>query len=101
MMGHGAEMAMGHSTGILMLSAVAGYWVLERAESRKKGLKRAGRFVGWFVIICSVVGVACHVSSLIACGHGYCPMPGKKAMCPFTGKAGMPSAAPSDSPQPQ
>ena len=84
---------MTHGIGLLLLSAVAGYWVLERASSQKGELKRVGRFLGGLVIAVSLIGVGCTVACLVSgmngCTMGCGPM-GKRAMggyaCPFTSK---------------
>ncbi|MBI4597544.1 MAG: hypothetical protein HY737_03985 [Candidatus Omnitrophica bacterium] len=78
---------MTHSVGLLLLAAVGGYWVLERAETHKKGLKRIGRLVAAVVMIVSLVGVLCKVwcvasGNCVGMGKwgmhgGYCPMSGK------------------------
>ena len=74
--------------GLLLLSAVAGYWVLERSATHGKGnLKRVGQVVGWFVILASILGVACKACSF-AKGMGYCP-PG--LVCPVSAKTPPPS----------
>lgn len=78
-------------SGMLLLAAAAGYWVLERSASHNKGnLKRVGQAVGWFVILVSLAGVACKVYSLAACKGGYCPVhggsTGKPWSCPFSPK---------------
>ena len=49
---------MGYGGGMLLLAAVAGYWVLERAESHQGLLRKVGHFLGWLIIIVSFVGVA-------------------------------------------
>lgn len=67
-------------TGLLLLSAVAGYWVLERSATHpKKNLKQVGQALGWFVILCSVLGVLCKVYSLAACKGWSCPFSPKTA----------------------
>lgn len=83
------------SVGLLLLSAAAGYWVLERAQAQKKDLKHAGRVIGWAIIIVSFIGVACRVWAITmcqtgACDKSWCPMHPKKAgglFCPLTSKA--------------
>lgn len=76
--------------GALLLAAVAGYWVLERADKHKGNLKSIGQIVGWVVIVASLVGVACRVWGTAAGTMGWCP---KGSMwCPFTGKP-MPSTS--------
>ena len=78
---------MHHSAVELLLGAVAGYWVLERAETHKGDLKRIGQFVGWLVIVASLAGMVCRVwswtgaCSLIGMGKGgTCPLGFKSAM---------------------
>ncbi|MBI4323445.1 MAG: hypothetical protein HY596_04125 [Candidatus Omnitrophica bacterium] len=76
--------------GLLLLSAVAGYWVLERSATHpKKNLKRVGQAVGWFVILVSILGVACKVYGLASGKGAYCP---SGSRCPFSSK--MPAASP-------
>ena len=64
----------------LLFAAVAGYWVLERADKHKGGLRRVGQVLGGIIILASVMGVACRVWSIATCGpmgrghKGYCPM---------------------------
>lgn len=65
----------------LLLAAVAGYWVLERAETHKGNLRRSGRVLGWVIILTSLIGVVCRVWCLT---HGPSPMMGKSAWCPFS-----------------
>ena len=59
-------------SGTLLLSAVAGYWVLERSSGHKGNVKSVGQVVGWVVIVVSLVGVACRVSGAVS-GKGWCP----------------------------
>ena len=97
---------MTHGIGLLLLSAVAGYWVLERASSHKGELQRVGRLLGTIVIVMSLIGIGCAVASMasgmVGCNMGYGPM-GKPAMagrsCPFTSrmKPGVASAIPTPS----
>jgi hypothetical protein len=55
---------MTHGTGLLLLSAVAGYWVLERSAAHKGQLKNVGQLIGWVVIVISLVGMACKIFAL-------------------------------------
>lgn len=80
---------MAYGTGILLLTAVAGYWVLERSAAHKGNIKQVGQVVGWFVIVTSIIGVTCRVYTL-ATGKAYCP-PGS---CPFAQKSPAPSTKP-------
>ena len=75
--------------GLLLLSAVAGYWVLERAETHKGSLRRSGRVVGWIIIVSSFVGLICRIACATNCPIG---MPGGMGFCPFGPKSGMPAA---------
>ena len=81
---------MEHGVGVLLLSAVAGYWVLERAETHKKGLRQIGRLLGAAIIIASVVGAACRIWYAATCGPSSSGMRG--GFCPFSSK--MPAAPP-------
>ena len=81
---------MVHGTVGLLLVAVAGYWVLERAESHKGRLRSIGRLLGGLIILVSLMGVACRVWCLATgrTGYGaggkgwYCPMGFKSAPTP-------------------
>ena len=66
--------------GLLLLSAAAGYWVLERAENHKRGLRRVGRWVGGLIVVAALAGVACRVTACMSKG---CAMTGKGAYCPI------------------
>lgn len=82
---------MVHGTGLLLLSAIGGYWVLERAELQKKGLKKAGRLIGWAVILVSAIGTICNV--WCAASGSWCGKGGMKGVfCPFSSK--MPPTSP-------
>ncbi len=81
-----------YSTTGLLFSAVAGYWVLERSETHKQGnLRRLGRFLGWVVVLVSLVGVACRVYGVTS---GACSMKGKGMACPFSGMSSGSDTAP-------
>ncbi len=74
---------------VLLLAAVGGYMVFERASTRKGSVKTLGRVVGVAVIILSFLGVACRSYSGMsgtscALGGGYF----KKGVCPYAAKAG-------------
>ena len=83
--------------GMLLVSAAAGYWVLERAQAQKKGLKRAGRVIGWAIVLVSLIGVACRIWTIAMCqtgasGMGLCPLQPKKSggmVCPLMPKSSM------------
>ena len=67
-----------HGAGILLLCAVAGYWVLERASERKGSLRRIGLMVGTSIIILGLLGAALSIS----CGGDRGGMM-KGGLCPF------------------
>jgi len=71
--------------GILLLSAIGGYWVLERASGHRGRLKQVGQILGGLIIIVSLIGVACRV-------WGYTTGNAGGWQCPFAAKA--PSTAP-------
>ena len=78
-----------HGIGVLLLGAVGGYWVLERAATHKGKLKQVGQLVGGVVIVLSLVGAALQIWNLATC-QGICPMEksGKGVfLCPFSQKA--------------
>ena len=78
---------MHHGAVELLLGAVAGYWVLERAETHKGDLKKFGRFLGVLVILASLAGLVCRLWSMSAA----CPLGSmrKGAACPFGFKSTM------------
>ena len=75
---------MVYGTGVLLLAAVGGYWVLERAASHKGTLKRVGQLLGTVLIIVSLIGVICTVWYAATCQTGSM---GKGGFCPYTPKA--------------
>ena len=82
---------MTHSVGVLLLAAVAGYWVLERAATHKDGLKIIGQLLGSAIIVVSLVGVACKVWYAATCPPG---STGKAWHCPFKAKTAPPAQSP-------
>ena len=71
---------VGTGTAALLVSAAAGYWVLERAQTHTKGaLKRVGQLVGWAIILCSFFCLL-WCAQCAGMWRGY----GGKGMCPFT-----------------
>ena len=69
---------MMHNMAGLLLTAVAGYWVLERSQSHKGNLKRVGQVLGIAVILLSLLGLM----SGAWCGKSR--MGGKGFVCPFS-----------------
>ena len=55
---------LGRITG-LMIGAAVGYWVLERAENHKRGLRRIGRWLGGAIIALALVGIVCRLTWLM------------------------------------
>ena len=76
---------MVYGSGVLLLTAVAGYWVLERAETHKGSLKRVGKVLGWIVIVASLIGAACRACTLVTDKTGWCPL--KNWSCPYMQKS--------------
>ena len=74
---------MAHGIGVLLLAAIGGYWVLERAASHKGNLKRVGQLLGTAIIVISLLGVACKAWCALKCPTGSM---GKGAFCPYTPK---------------
>jgi len=72
--------------GMLLLGAVAGYWVLERAETHKGDLRRVGKALGWLIIVTSLIGLACRVYAVATGKGGYCPVH-KGWSCPYSPKS--------------
>jgi hypothetical protein len=72
-------MMMSHGVGMLLLTAVAGYWVLERASTHKGQLQKVGFAVGSLILVISLLGMICSV---------WCMKSGSSGMCPFGGKMG-------------
>ena len=67
-----------YGTGLLLLGAIGGYWVLERAETHKGSLRKIGRVLGAAILVVSLL------SLLLKC-WAMCPASGGKGfMCPFS-----------------
>ena len=75
---------MSYGVGALLIAAVGGYWVLERAARQKGNLKKVGQLLGTVIIIVSLVGTACRVWCAVKCPPGSM---GKGGFCPYTPKA--------------
>jgi hypothetical protein len=84
-------MMMGHGLVGLLLAAVAGYWVLERASTHKGQLQKVGFAVGSLIIVVSLLGIICSV---------WCFGTSKSGMCPFGGKMGRGAYSPYIPPAP-
>jgi hypothetical protein len=72
-------------TGVLLLTVIGGYWMLERAEAQKGPLQRLGRVLAIFVITVSVIGAICQVVC-VASGNCGSMAAGSKYYCPMTPK---------------
>lgn len=83
---------LGCESGLLLLTAIGGYWVMERADTHKGQLKRVGTLLGTAIIILSLFGIV--VRGWTVCrwtrAHG-----GGGPACPFMPKPAGPEAAPS------
>lgn len=71
---------------MLLLSAIGGYWVLERAENHKGQLRGVGRLLGSLIIVVSLLG-------LVSRAWGNCSWGKDGWSCPFA-KMGHSTRAP-------
>lgn len=78
---------MGHSVGILLVAAAAGYWVLTLANKEKGRIKNFGQLLGLLIIVVSVALTACKIYRMTNCS----PFMGKA--CPFTVGKSAPSGS--------
>ena len=83
---------MSGGSGLLLLSMIGGYWMLERAETHKGELRRIGRLLGGAIIIASLLGLVfrCWAACRWTRAHG-----GAGHACPFMSKPETPLPAPS------
>ena len=58
---------LGHGIATLLLTAIGGYWVLERASAHKGQLKQVGYLLGSIIIVVSLVGVGKQIWFLREC----------------------------------
>jgi hypothetical protein len=70
----------GHGTVGLLLSMVAGYWVIERASTHKGRLRSLGQLVGGIILIVALVGTTCRVWATAA---GACKGRSSAIWCPW------------------
>ena len=76
---------MTHGGSMLLVTLVAGYWVLERAETHKGDLKKLGRFLGGLIIVASLAGLVCRLWGMASsCPIGMGGTAKRGVMCPFT-----------------
>ncbi|GEM_PF-3250555 len=75
--------------GMLLVAALGGYLVLERAAKQKGLLKQVGQLIGWFVMFAGVAGVICQASM---CMSRHCAM--GKGQCPFSSRMKMHESLP-------
>ena len=76
---------MSGGSGLLLLSVIGGYWMLERAETHKGELRRIGRLLGGTVIIGSLLGLIfrCWAAGQWIKNSGWsCPFMSKSAPAP-------------------
>lgn len=83
---------MAYGSGVLLISAAVGYFVLERAAKHKGGLQRVGQVLGWVIIVVSLAGVACRTWWVSKWAGGlkagyYCPLIPKARFSPLPGSA--------------
>lgn len=79
---------MYHSVGIFLLTAVAGYWLMERALKQRGRMKQFGQLLSAFIITVSIVGVICKVTLISSGDYSHYRM-GKGSSgwsCPFAAK---------------
>ena len=69
-------------TAGLLIAAAAGYWVFERASTRKRSVMRIGQWVGGAIMVVSLLGVACRVWYRVCGATGWDPAH-KMMYCPF------------------
>lgn len=87
---------MGHGVVGLLLTAIAGYWVLERAVTHKGRMRQVGQVLGALIILVSLVGVACHIWCIAAgaCSGSFSyRRSGKAGFCPFKMKGSAESSS--------
>lgn len=84
---------MGHGTAGLLLSVVAGYWLLERAATHKGRFRKLGQLLGGLVIVVALVGIVCRVWFVATGAKPFCPIASR---CPW--KSRTPAAPSSDQP---
>ena len=76
---------MSGESGLLLLSVIGGYWMLERAEAHKGELRRIGRLLGGTVIVASLLGMVfrCWAVGQWMKGAGWsCPFMSRSASTP-------------------
>ncbi len=83
---------MYHSVGMLLITAVAGYWLLERALKQRGRMKHFGQFLSVFIIVVSILGVVCSLAHVSSGKYG-CYRIGKGESgwsCPYAAKKASP-----------
>jgi hypothetical protein len=82
-------------TGLLLVAAVAGYWLLERAQTHQGGLRVLGRVLGALIIIVALMGTACKVFVCMGSAKsGMCPLKPGFGLCPIAPKGAVQPAEP-------
>ncbi|HEY5039018.1 MAG TPA: hypothetical protein VIJ93_08120, partial [bacterium] len=56
---------MTHHIVSYLIAAAVGYWVLTLAEKEKGRNKKVGKFVGWAILVVSLVGPLCLTASCL------------------------------------
>jgi hypothetical protein len=78
------EKLMTHHIAAYLLTLAVGYWVLTLAEKEKGLNKKIGKFVGWAILIVSLVGPLCLAASCLVC-HSRGDACSTSSSCPWSG----------------
>ncbi len=83
---------MHYGVGMLLVAAVAGYWLLERALKQRGRMKQFGQLLSAFILTVSIVGVVCKLTYLSYGKYGCYRMGKGKSgwSCPYTAKKASP-----------
>ena len=83
---------MYHGVGMLLLTAVAGYWLMERALKQHGRMKQFGKLLSAFIITVSLLGVVCQAAKISSGKYSHYRMDkgGSGWSCPFAAKKASP-----------
>jgi len=87
---------MNHSVGMLLIAAVAGYWLLERSIKQRGRMKPFGKLLSAFIITVSLIGVICQLTCVTSYGKfGNCRIGKGKTgwSCPLAHKQAAPASS--------
>ena len=95
-----------HRIVAYLIALAVGYWVMTLAEKEKDHVKTIGKVIAWIIIVISLVGPACMLTSAVChhvCGTACCSDgssadgchhsfggPGMMGQCPMEGNKMMP-----------